>query len=57
MKGELLGGLDIVKEMVESGEIKDLVPSAEDLNARYYFVVNIPTELKEHNKYVLLIAN
>jgi len=40
VKGELLGGLDIVKEMVESGEIKDLVPSAEDLNARLKKLTN-----------------
>ncbi|GFS20946.1 glutaredoxin-3 [Elysia marginata] len=33
-KGELLGGLDIVKEMVESGELKEALPKAEDLNAR-----------------------
>lgn len=34
VKGELQGGLDVVKEMVESGEITELVPSAEDLNLR-----------------------
>ncbi|KAH9503277.1 Glutaredoxin 3 [Bulinus truncatus] len=34
IKGELIGGLDIVKEMVESGELKDLAPKEEDLNTR-----------------------
>ena len=36
VKGELIGGLDIVKEMIESGELKDVMPTAEDLNTRYF---------------------
>jgi len=32
--GDLVGGLDIVNEMVESGQIKDVLPSAESLNDR-----------------------
>jgi len=40
VKGELQGGLDIVKEMVESGEIKDLVPSAQDLESRLKKLIN-----------------
>ncbi|XP_059157104.1 glutaredoxin-3-like [Physella acuta] len=40
IKGELIGGLDIVKEMVESGELKDLVPKVEDLNSRLKKLVN-----------------
>ncbi|KAK3725617.1 hypothetical protein RRG08_043034 [Elysia crispata] len=40
VKGELLGGLDIVKEMVESGELKEALPSAEDLNTRLKALIN-----------------
>lgn len=40
VKGELMGGLDVVKEMVESGEIKDLVPSTQDLNTRLKNLIN-----------------
>jgi len=32
--GELIGGLDIVKELAESGEIADILPKKEDLNTR-----------------------
>lgn len=32
--GELVGGLDIVKELAESGELADLSPKKEDLNTR-----------------------
>lgn len=35
VNGELIGGLDIVKEMVESGELKSILPASVDLNARY----------------------
>ncbi|RUS90030.1 hypothetical protein EGW08_002217, partial [Elysia chlorotica] len=38
--GELLGGLDIVKEMVESGELKEALPSVEDLNKRLKGIIN-----------------
>lgn len=30
MKGELIGGLDIIKEMVESGEFKSMIPAAKE---------------------------
>jgi len=32
--GELIGGLDIVKELAESGELTDMLPKKEDLNTR-----------------------
>lgn len=32
--GELIGGLDIVKELAESGELGDVVPKKEDVNTR-----------------------
>merc|ERR1711928_241491 len=32
--GELIGGLDIVKELAESGELADVLPKKEDLNTR-----------------------
>ncbi|KAK7009708.1 glutaredoxin-3 [Biomphalaria glabrata] len=40
IKGELIGGLDVVKEMVESGELKDLAPKEEDLNTRLKKLIN-----------------
>ncbi|CAG5131897.1 unnamed protein product [Candidula unifasciata] len=40
IKGELIGGLDIVKEMVASGELKDVVPKTEDLNTRLKALIN-----------------
>uniref|UniRef100_A0A0B7AJV3 Thioredoxin domain-containing protein n=1 Tax=Arion vulgaris TaxID=1028688 RepID=A0A0B7AJV3_9EUPU len=40
IKGELIGGLDIVKEMVASGELKDVAPSTEDLNTRLKALIN-----------------
>ncbi|ELU04110.1 hypothetical protein CAPTEDRAFT_149217 [Capitella teleta] len=39
-KGELLGGLDIVKEMVESGELKLMLPAAESLDDRLKKLTN-----------------
>ena len=33
-KGELLGGLDIVKELVESGELHDQLPKQQSLEDR-----------------------
>ena len=49
MKGELLGGLDIVKEMIESGELKEMLPSAEDLNTRFiYSLLVIHTDMSSH---------
>jgi len=32
--GELVGGLDIIRELVENGELLDTLPKAEDLNSR-----------------------
>lgn len=34
-KGELLGGLDIVKELAESGELKEQLPKQTSLEDRY----------------------
>ncbi|RHZ72249.1 hypothetical protein Glove_243g41 [Diversispora epigaea] len=34
IKGEIIGGLDIVKELVESGEFKNMLPKEKDLNER-----------------------
>jgi len=34
VKGELIGGLDIIKELADSGELCDTLPKAEDLNTR-----------------------
>ena len=39
-KGELLGGLDIVKELIESGELKSMLPTEEDLNSRLKKLIN-----------------
>ncbi|KAJ3150282.1 Glutaredoxin 3 [Geranomyces michiganensis] len=38
--GSLVGGLDIVKEMVESGEFQTMVPAEEDLNTRLKTLIN-----------------
>ncbi|XP_025095704.1 glutaredoxin-3-like [Pomacea canaliculata] len=40
VNGELIGGLDIVKEMVESGELKSILPASVDLNARLKDLTN-----------------
>jgi len=40
VKGEFIGGLDVIKEMVESGEIKDVIPTVEDLNTRLKKIIN-----------------
>jgi len=34
INGELVGGLDIIKELVENGELADMLPKPEDLNKR-----------------------
>ncbi|KAI8332740.1 thioredoxin-like protein [Choanephora cucurbitarum] len=34
INGELMGGLDIIKEMVASGEFKDVLPKEKDLSTR-----------------------
>ncbi len=34
VNGELLGGLDILKEMDEDGELAEVLPKKEDLNQR-----------------------
>ncbi|KAI8587960.1 thioredoxin-like protein [Geranomyces variabilis] len=38
--GSLVGGLDIVKEMIESGEFQTMVPAEEDLNTRLKSLIN-----------------
>jgi glutaredoxin-related protein len=40
VKGELIGGLDIVKEMADNGELADVVPVEQDLNSRLSALVN-----------------
>lgn len=35
VRGELLGGLDIVKELDQGGELADQLPVRKDLNSRY----------------------
>ena len=34
INGELVGGLDVIKELVASGELKDMVPKEKDINER-----------------------
>jgi len=38
--GKLIGGLDIVKEMADDGELKNLIPVEKDLNTRLTELVN-----------------
>lgn len=38
--GELLGGLDIVKELVETGELESQLPQQEKLEDRYSYRLN-----------------
>ncbi|KAI8816605.1 thioredoxin-like protein [Fimicolochytrium jonesii] len=40
VNGELIGGLDILKEMIESGEFQKLAPAEEDLNTRLKKLIN-----------------
>ncbi|TPX62089.1 hypothetical protein PhCBS80983_g00738 [Powellomyces hirtus] len=40
VNGSLMGGLDIVKEMIESGEFQKMVPAEEDLNTRLTSLIN-----------------
>lgn len=40
VNGELVGGLDIVKELDESGELKELLPQKENLTDRLKRLVN-----------------
>ncbi|KAJ3051226.1 Glutaredoxin 3 [Rhizophlyctis rosea] len=40
INGELIGGLDILKEMIESGEFAQLAPKEEDLNTRLKNLIN-----------------
>jgi hypothetical protein len=34
VNGELIGGLDILKELIASGEFQQMIPQEEDLNTR-----------------------
>ncbi|KAJ3045287.1 Glutaredoxin 3 [Rhizophlyctis rosea] len=43
INGELVGGLDILKEMIESGEFAQLAPKEEDLNTRLKNLINKST--------------
>ncbi len=40
IKGELIGGLDILKELIESGEFKPMLPAEESLDSRLKKLVN-----------------
>ena len=38
--GDLIGGLDIIKEMLEAGELKDIIPTKVTLEERLKTLVN-----------------
>ena len=38
-KGELIGGLDIMKELVESGEFKSMMPKQESMEERLRSII------------------
>jgi len=38
--GEFVGGLDIIKELVESGDLQDMLPKKVDLNQRLKEIIN-----------------
>jgi len=40
ISGKLIGGLDILKELVEEGEFKNMLPKEKDLNARLTELLN-----------------
>ncbi|KAI8988448.1 thioredoxin-like protein [Mycotypha africana] len=40
MNGELLGGLDILKEMIASGEFREMLPKEKDLSERIEELIN-----------------
>ncbi|TPX51729.1 hypothetical protein SeLEV6574_g00147 [Synchytrium endobioticum] len=40
VKGEFIGGLDVVKEMVEANELQQLLPKGEPLNVRLKKLIN-----------------
>ena len=40
VKGEFVGGLDVVKEMIASGEFQALVPAEKDLKTRMDELIN-----------------
>lgn len=40
INGELIGGLDIVKEMIANGELDSIVPKKQDLNERLKELIN-----------------
>lgn len=40
INGELIGGLDIVKEMIANGEFQQILPKEEDLNTRLKRLIN-----------------
>lgn len=51
VNGELLGGLDIIKELIENGEFKDMLPKPEDLNKR------LETLTKQHKLMIFMKGN
>jgi len=40
ISGELIGGLDIIKEMVESGDLQTMLPTKQDLESRLKELIN-----------------
>ena len=40
IEGELIGGLDIMKELVESGEFKSMLPKQESMEERLRSLIN-----------------
>ena len=39
MKGELIGGLDIMNELVESGEFKSMIPKQDSMEERLRSII------------------
>ncbi|XP_031575363.1 glutaredoxin-3-like [Actinia tenebrosa] len=40
VNGELIGGLDIIKEMAESGDLQSMIPKKQDLKSRLESLIN-----------------
>lgn len=40
IKGELVGGLDILKELKESGELEQMLPKKQNLDDRLRYLIN-----------------
>ena len=53
VKGELVGGLDILKEMVASGEFQAMLPPEDDLNTRLKKLLSTFAETDEIIRFVM----